>query len=177
MSGKQEKWIFLSIDKTIYYIRTRPDKGRRTVKQRSPQSIMFLPQTAEYALRAMTQIATLQEQGVVRARDLSQMTQVPPYYLSKILRKMVTHGLLIAQKGHGGGFVLARKRADIQLLDVLNAVNCTFEPNHCAFGWGKCDADNPCLLHDHWSNLQHMYQRWAETATLADTPNGESAAP
>ena len=69
-----------------------------------------ISQTAEYALRAMSHLAR-PDAAAMRAIDLARATQVPVHYLSKVLRRLVDAGLLHSQKGHGGGFVLAR-RAD-----------------------------------------------------------------
>ncbi|MBW2295571.1 MAG: Rrf2 family transcriptional regulator, partial [Deltaproteobacteria bacterium] len=68
---------------------------------------MVLSQTAEYALRAMAWLATAPTREPVRAKDLSVATGIPSHYLSKVMRRLVLAGLLISQKGQGGGFLLA----------------------------------------------------------------------
>lgn len=129
---------------------------------------MRLTQTAEYALRVMAQMATLRDNRPVRAQDLSQMTGIPLHYLSKILRRLVSAGLLNSQKGHGGGFVFARPVSRIYFSDILNAVNYEIEPSQCVFGWGECNRNNPCPLHFFWSDLKDYFSQWAEQHTLAE---------
>lgn len=129
---------------------------------------MHLPQTVEYALRAMTYIANLPEGHAVRARDLSTVTGVPSHYLSKLLRRLVVAGLLDSQKGHGGGFVLAMPARFIRFLDVMMAADFRPDPTHCAFGWGSCRPTQPCPLHPAWSTLNEALCSWAATTTLAD---------
>jgi alkaline phosphatase D len=63
----------------------------------------FLSQTAEYALRAMAWLALRSPHEPVLARELSQGTQIPAQYLSKILRRLVLAGMLESRKGRGGG--------------------------------------------------------------------------
>ena len=58
---------------------------------------MLLPQTAEYALRAMAWLATIPQDEPVRARDLSQATGIPPHYLSKVLRRLVLADLRLVR--------------------------------------------------------------------------------
>lgn len=129
---------------------------------------MLLPQTAEYALRAMAWLS-LQPMGTaVRAKDLSEFTEIPLPYLSKILRRLVVAGLLDSQRGHGGGFVLARPPAEISFGQVLDAVDAAPTSGKCAFGWGRCDAVHPCPLHGRWSELQVHVRHWATRTTLAD---------
>ena len=102
---------------------------------------MILPQTAEYALRAMAQMAVLPPGDAVRAADLSKMTKVPVHYLAKIMRRLVARGLLVSEKGHGGGFKLAKSPKKLRFIDVLLALDIDLEANHCAFGWAKCSAN------------------------------------
>ncbi len=129
---------------------------------------MILPQTAEYALRAMTYLASRPLGEAQRASDLAQSTDIPVHYLSKILRRLVAQGLLTSEKGHGGGFALALAPEHIRFLDVLLAAGFSAAPNRCAFGWGNCNPQNPCPLHPAWSKLNDSFWLWATSTTLAD---------
>lgn len=129
---------------------------------------MILPQTAEYALRAMAQLATLPLGQPVRAADLSKLTHIPEPYLAKVLQKLAARGLLSSEKGHHGGFKLALPKERIRFLDILAAVDHDLEPDRCAFGWKKCNAKNPCLLHPTFAPLKNAYAQWAASTTLAD---------
>ena len=128
---------------------------------------MFISQTAEYAIRAMSAIATLPEGIKIRSTDLGRATGIPAPYLSKILRRLVLAGLLISQKGQGGGFSLACPAVEIPFIDILNAVDAFSADGRCAFGWGNCDQLSPCPLHGAWSRLNHQIRDWANDTNLA----------
>jgi Rrf2 family protein len=129
---------------------------------------MFISQTAEYAIRAMSAIATLPEGIKIRATDLGRATGIPAPYLSKILRRLVLAELLVSQKGQGGGFALARPAVEIPFIDILNAIDAFPTDERCAFGWGSCDQLSPCPLHDAWSRLNHHIRDWANDTNLAE---------
>ena len=129
---------------------------------------MILPQTVEYAFRAVAYLATLPEGASASAPALADVTCVPQHYLSKVLRRLTAHGLLKAQRGQGGGFMLARPPERIRMLDVLRALDYAPAKNRCAFGWGACDPSHPCPLHPSWSKLNEAFLLWASTSTLAD---------
>lgn len=129
---------------------------------------MQLPQSVEYALRAMAYIANLPPDLAVRAHDLAAATNVPPHYLSKLMRRLVVAGLLKSQKGHHGGFVLAMPARYVRALDIMMAADFRPNPTHCAFGWGNCRPAEPCPLHPAWSTLNEAICSWAATTTLAD---------
>jgi Rrf2 family protein len=134
---------------------------------------MYVSQTAEYALRAMSYLANRGEaDGGVRAADLAQEVSVPLAYLQKILRRMVVAGLLESRKGHGGGFRLIVSPQEVTFGDVLRAADFDLVPGHCAFGWNDCDPENPCPLHPAWSRLNDSITEWAESSTLSDVVVG-----
>jgi Rrf2 family iron-sulfur cluster assembly transcriptional regulator len=128
----------------------------------------FLSQTAEYALRAMAWLASISPETPVRAKDLSAGSGIPTHYLSKILRRLVLAGVLASRKGHGGGFTLSRPPDEIRFMEVLAAVDAFPSPNRCSFGWGACDQDHPCPLHEPWDSLNTAFRDWAFNTTLAD---------
>jgi Rrf2 family protein len=129
---------------------------------------VFLSQTAEYAIRAMSAIATLPTGNLVRASDLGKSTGIPPSYLSKILRRLVLADLLVSQKGKNGGFALSRPAGRIHFIEILTAVNAFPAEGRCAFGWGLCEELKPCPLHGPWRRLKDRVQDWANNTTLAE---------
>lgn len=126
----------------------------------------MLPQTVEYALRAMGYLARQPNGYGARAADIARVADVPPQYLKKLLRRLVVGGLLVSQRGHGGGFVLARPAAEISFREVMAALDFELVDDHCIFGWKACDATVPCPLHDAWSSLKGRLADWAEHTTL-----------
>ncbi len=129
---------------------------------------MRLPQTAEYAIRVMAYMAMLPEHRPVRSKDLSEATTIPSHYLSKVLRKLVTAGLLRSRKGHQGGFVFARPKGEIAIIDILDAMQYDYDPENCMFGWGRCSIHSPCPMHEIWSEMKQSFIDWAQKHTLAD---------
>jgi Rrf2 family protein len=146
----------------------RAKTGNRTQRANANPRGGLLGQTSEYALRALAILAELDPGDSMRAADLAEKTGVPAQYLSKVLRRLVASGLLRAQKGHGGGFSLARAPRNIRVADVLEALDSAPSADRCAFGWGPCNAADPCPLHPMWSRLNEAFTTWTSTTTLAD---------
>lgn len=134
---------------------------------------MELPNTVLYALRAAAQLALAGPEERIPSQDLSEATQVPVHYLSKVLRRMVEHGLLDSKKGHHGGFRLTRPPGEITVGEVLAAVDYGGDDQQCGFGWGACDPEDPCPLHPLWDRFQQCFGGWAHHTTLADVQGFE----
>jgi len=128
----------------------------------------LLTQTAVYALRALSRLASLPLGESATATEVAESSNVPLPYLSKVLRRLARRGLLVAQRGHGGGYALSRPPASISFLEVLEALGEMPDSGRCAFGWGACDGCRPCPLHASWSDLERSFRTWAATSTLAD---------
>jgi Rrf2 family protein len=86
----------------------------------------MISQTSEYALRAVVHLAQAGG-GPEIAQDIATVTRVPGGYLHKILRMLSKDGILVAQRGVGGGFALAKVPTAISVLDVLRATDTTME--------------------------------------------------
>ena len=129
---------------------------------------MSLNQTAVYAMRAMTHLALQEPGSYLTASEIADSTCIPEPYVAKILRRLVVAKLLASKTGRGGGFFLKRPADAIYFSEVLIAVEALPERDVCAFGWGTCDASNPCPLHDVWAAYLDTLDEWAGTRTLAD---------
>jgi Rrf2 family protein len=105
----------------------------------------MLSQTAEYALRAMVWIADHPEEPQT-AEVIATAMQVPRNYLSKVMRQLVEHGVVKAQRGKSGGFCLARSMSDISVLDVVNAVDPVQRIHSCPLHLER-HKNQMCPLH------------------------------
>ncbi len=135
----------------------------------------LISQTAEYALRAMGQIAVSEDDAFLRAKDLATRTEIPPHYLSKIMRRLVAAELVTSVKGHGGGFRIDLRLSRIRFVDIFDAVGFDLDASHCAFGKEKCNVKNQCLLHPVFAELNASFREWAKRTTLQDVVSGRSS--
>ena len=111
---------------------------------------MIYSATVEYAIRAMAHIATLEPGERILARDLAAATDIPRQFLGKILHRLARADLLDSAKGRGGGFRFARPAGEIEVVDVVAALDGLDTTNRCVLGLDECNDDQPCPLHDEW---------------------------
>lgn len=81
----------------------------------------MFPQTVEYALRAMVQLAT-DSSGAATTKDIAAKAKIPGAYLAKVFQSMRREGLIHSRRGIGGGITLAKPAAKISLLDIIDAI-------------------------------------------------------
>ena len=105
----------------------------------------MISQTAEYALRAVVCLGAAGS-GPVTAQALAETTKVPAGYLSKVLQGLGRAGLVEAQRGLRGGYVLSRPLDELTVLDVINAVDPLKRIEHCPLGLAA-HRTQLCSLH------------------------------
>jgi len=105
----------------------------------------MISQTAEYALRAVTHLAY--RAGTPQtAKQISDATLVPAPYLAKVLQGLARHGLIQSQRGFHGGFNLVPSPADLNVWQVIEAVDPIPRIRSCPLGIGTHGL-NLCPLH------------------------------
>ncbi|MBN1123886.1 MAG: Rrf2 family transcriptional regulator [Sedimentisphaerales bacterium] len=88
---------------------------------------MKISRSAGYGLMAIGHIAQSQTDGLVLASRISKDYQIPLEYLLKILQSLVRANILRSKRGPHGGFCLARPAEEITILEILEAVDGTFQ--------------------------------------------------
>jgi Rrf2 family protein len=126
-------------------------------------------QTVEYALRAAVYLATKVDEPQVTG-DIADKTRVPAGYLSKVLQSLGRGGLVHAQRGVGGGWVLARPPEQITILDVINTVDPIKRITTCPLGL-SAHGTRLCPLHRKLDDALAQIEEAFGTSTLADILN------
>ena len=84
---------------------------------------MRLTRGCGHALRALEHLAARRDGRPATARDIAEARGAPKRFLLRVLKALVTAGLLRSAPGPGGGYRLGRPAARITLLEVVEAVD------------------------------------------------------
>ncbi len=127
---------------------------------------MVYRRSAQIALQASMLLALEPEGRTCRVRELAERLSVPATYLTKVLQLLTRAGLLRALRGPNGGVRLARHPRQTTLWDVLTAVEPVGEFDRCLLGFGRCDNQHPCALHQSWSPVRDQLIEMLRGRTL-----------
>ena len=83
---------------------------------------MRISARADYAVRAMLELAALPTGATCSARELAAVQGIPQNFLENILTTLRQAGLVRTQRGPSGGSMLGRSADAITVADVLRAV-------------------------------------------------------
>ena len=126
----------------------------------------MISQTAEYALRAVVCLARSHGHRLT-GEEISARTDVPGAYLSKVLKLLVQAGLLLSQRGRSGGFLLAQPLHEVNILQVVNAVDSIQRIHGCPLGLPEHEHEL-CALHRRVDQAIAATENAFEKTTLAE---------
>ena len=113
---------------------------------------MRLTTKGRYAVTAMLDLAIHYKDGPITLADISKRQGISLSYLEQLFSKLRKNGLVDSARGPGGGYRLSRAAAEINVADVITAVDEKIDAMRCE-GKGNCQNDGPCLTHDLWCDL------------------------
>ena len=126
----------------------------------------MISQTVEYALRAIVTIAQHEGQPCT-AQKISEITQVPAPYLSKLMQGLVRGGIVNSQRGLHGGFVLVQKPTKLTIWDVVDVVEPFKRIHECPLGI-KSHGSTLCPLHRGLDRAMEMVEEQFRETTIAN---------
>ena len=134
--------------------------------------MMRMSAKAEYAVRAMVQLATADAGALVKTDDLASAQGIPAQFLVDILSALRTDRLVRSQRGRDGGYELARPPAEISIADVLRCIDGPLASVRDV-GLGDLPYAGPtAALTDLWRALRASMRSVLEETSLADVAAG-----
>jgi len=129
---------------------------------------MRLTHLADYAVVMMTAAARRDVGARLSATELSDDTGVPLPTAQKLMQRLAAHGLLVGQRGAGGGYALARPVNEISLADIVEAVEGPIVLTMCADGINhECVLDAHCKVKPHMSIVGDAIRTSLSAVSLA----------
>lgn len=127
---------------------------------------------AEYAVRAMVQLAAADDGTLVKTDDLAKAQGIPAQFLVDILSDLRTDRLVRSHRGRDGGYQLARPAAEISVADVLRCIDGPLASVR-DIGLGDLPYTGPTeVLTDVWRALRASMRAVLEQTSLADVASG-----
>lgn len=94
----------------------------------------------------------------VLGRNLAASTGLPANYLSKILLRLRTAGIVEASRGSHGGYRMLRDAEEVTLLEVVELLDGIQDYTECLLCPGQaCSAEDACAAHREWAHLREGY--------------------
>ncbi len=131
----------------------------------------MLSKSCENAIRAAVLLARKSENSdrkFIPVQELAEELELSFHFLAKILQRLTESSLLESFRGPRGGVALARPANEINLCDVITAIDGNRLFEDCVLGLSKCNDKTPCPMHRQWKKQRNELKVMFQKSTLAD---------
>jgi Rrf2 family protein len=132
---------------------------------------MELSRAADYAVRAVLDVAAFSQPSVTGTSDIARRQRIPAAMLAKIIPQLARAGLLRSRRGAGGGVFLSRSPQEVSLLEVIEAMEGSIVLNCCVRDPGSCPLSRGCAVHEVWIEAQTQLRAHLGGVSIADLLN------
>ncbi len=136
------------------------------------QSALQISRKIDYAMRATIRLAEVPDNQVMSFREIALKEQIPKEFLAKILRSMVSSGVVRSTRGPKGGYALARLPSNISFLDVIEAAEGPIVINTCLGDEGVCPVQSHCSMVNVWAQAQDAMINVFRKTSIKDVMRG-----
>lgn len=119
----------------------------------------------DYGIRALCFIAKRRGK-IVTVKELVECLKVPRPFLRKILQRLSTKGILMSQKGKGGGFGLVVEPQDISIYKMIKIFQGPLKLSDHTFRKNPCPELKNCILKKRLDVIEKCLERDLEAITL-----------
>lgn len=128
---------------------------------------MRLTTKGRYAVTAMLDLAFHSQKKPVTLTDIATRQTISLSYLEQLFARLRKAGMVTGVRGPGGGYKLSREPLDINIADIIAAVDEPVDSTKCG-GKGDCQDGQPCLTHDLWMGLSDQIRSYLKGISLAE---------
>jgi Rrf2 family protein len=136
---------------------------------------MLFSTRAEYGVRLMVELGRQDDGAPVALSAVAESESLPLSYLEHLVARLRRAGLVDSQRGAHGGYRLARAADEIDMLEVVQALEGTIAPMECfhADPEGKVSCshetdDEACATKFLWTRVQGGVSKALSGTTVAD---------
>lgn len=136
---------------------------------------MRITQEVDYGLRVVLYLSALGVGEKVEARIISQHENIPHRFLLKLLRKLTGCGIIKSFRGVTGGYALNKEPKDINLYDIVVAIDGPIYVNRCLYDSANCNLSrsSTCTIHKALGKIQGNLINDLKSIRFDELLNGE----
>ena len=128
---------------------------------------MRLTTKGRYAVTAMLDLALHSQKKPVTLTEIATRQTISLSYLEQLFSRLRKAGMVKGVRGPGGGYKLSRVAAEINIADIITAVDEPIDSTKCE-GKGDCQDGQSCLTHDLWTGLSDQIRNYLKGISLGE---------
>ncbi|WP_428087137.1 Rrf2 family transcriptional regulator [Candidatus Thioglobus sp.] len=126
---------------------------------------MQLTTKGRYAVTAMLDLASNDTGKPITLDIISQRQNISLSYLEQLFSKLRRAELVKSVRGPGGGYLLDAAAKDINLTQIIEAVDENIDLRRCK-GMASCHNGRQCISHQLWCEVSEQIRSFLHDKTL-----------
>lgn len=128
---------------------------------------MILTTKARYAVMAVIEIASQPENKPVTLMHISKNQNISLSYLEQIFVHLKKYQIVNSHRGPGGGYVLAKSKSDINIADIIKAIEEPIKMTRCSIELKGCMVNKTkCKTHHLWQGLENKIYDYLNSISI-----------
>jgi len=120
-----------------------------------------------YAVTAVLDLAFHSQKKPVTLTDIATRQTISLSYLEQLFARLRRAGIVTGVRGPGGGYKLSRAANDINIAEIIVAVDEQLDSTKCG-GEANCQNNRACLTHDLWMGLSAQIRDYLSSISLGE---------
>lgn len=130
--------------------------------------MLRITKLTDYGIVLMSLLAVEPPETFLAASELSDRTGIGEATVGKLLKLLTKAKLLISQVGSQGGYALAQKADNINLHQIIAAIEGEIALTECDKLNAPCDIVSHCRLREPWQTISKILREALSEVSLAD---------
>ncbi len=132
---------------------------------------MKLSTKGKYGVRAVFEIARHCGKGPITIKEISERQGISFSYLEQILHKLGKAGVIESVRGPAGGYLLAKKPAELTIGDIVRSLEGPIALSHClepGESGGDCNQADDCVARMVWAKVGAKIEEALDSISFDD---------
>ncbi len=131
---------------------------------------MKLSTKGKYGVRAVFEIARHYGKGPITIKEIADRQGISFSYLEQILHKLGKAGVIESVRGPAGGYLLARKPAELTIGDIVRTLEGPIALSHCLEPGesGDCNQADDCVARMVWVKVGAKIEEALDSISFND---------
>ncbi len=127
----------------------------------------------DYGVRALVELAHCYGQGPMQSAEIASRQESPETYLDQLLTTLRRAGFIRSVRGPQGGHALIREPHEVNLNEVMVALEGSLAPSPCVDDPDACTKEGGCVQREVWERVRDATQEILQSVTIADLAEKE----
>jgi Rrf2 family protein len=130
--------------------------------------MLKISKQVDYGLQFLIALEEYSEKNVLSVRKFCEDNTISFLFLQKIVRLLRDAGIVASIQGASGGYYLLRQLSDINLKEVIEAVEGPYGITSCQKEGGCCDIAKKCYIRPAIEKMNQDITAYIERVTIKE---------